>query len=305
MANFLYTAEGILRVNKRLNTERGPNANKNFGKLWWRNVYFNWDNEQFKWKFRLTKDNFNIILNRIGASIVKTPTNLVPKPIEPNRQLGLTIYKLAHGCTFTVIGDVFGISESFASQTFNQIVGDLVVNLFHEYVKMPSTEQEWINEIKGFIENYEFPCIGAGDDFHVCVCSKLKNHCNFKHKYSVSNMGLVGYNKRFLDLTVGPPGSTHDARFLRNTGWFKQILNGLGLPDKTVDLGDEYGKIPLVTIGDSAFSRFSWLLKNFNCNTNNERERYFGIKLNSTRVVTENCYGMLKSRWRILYKKAE
>ena len=34
MANFLYTAEGILRVNKRLNTERGPNVNKNFGKFW-------------------------------------------------------------------------------------------------------------------------------------------------------------------------------------------------------------------------------------------------------------------------------
>ena len=110
-------------------------------------------------------------------------------------------------------------------------------------------------------------------------------------------MGLVGYNRRFLDLTEGPPGRTHDARFLRNTGWFKQILNGLGLPDKTVDLRDEYGKIPLVTIGDSAFSRFSWLLKNFNCNTNNERERYYNIKMNSTRVVTENCYGMLKSRW--------
>ena len=75
-------------------------------------------------------------------------------------------------------------------------------------------------------------------------------------------MELVGYNKRFLDLTVGTPGSTHDARFLRNTGWFKQILNGLDLPDKTVDLRDEYDKIPLVTIGDSAFSRFSWLLKN-------------------------------------------
>ena len=27
MANFLYTAAGILRVNKRLNTERGPNVN--------------------------------------------------------------------------------------------------------------------------------------------------------------------------------------------------------------------------------------------------------------------------------------
>ena len=63
MANVLCTAEGTLRVNKRLNTERGPNVNRNIGKLWWRNVYFNWDNEQFKSKFRLTKGNFNIILN--------------------------------------------------------------------------------------------------------------------------------------------------------------------------------------------------------------------------------------------------
>ena len=38
-------------------------------------------------------------------------------------------------------------------------------------------------------------------------------------------MGLVGYNKGFLNLPVGAPGSTHDARFLRNTGLFKQILN--------------------------------------------------------------------------------
>ena len=51
MTNVLYTAEEILRVNKRMNTERGPNVNKNVGKLWWRNVYFNWDNEQFKSKF--------------------------------------------------------------------------------------------------------------------------------------------------------------------------------------------------------------------------------------------------------------
>ena len=103
---------------------------------------------------------------------------------------------------------------------------ELVVNLFDEYVKMPSTKQEWINEIKGFIENYEFPCIGAWDGFHVYVYSKLKNNDNFKYRYSISNMGLGGYNKRFLNLTVGPPGSTHDARFLNNTGLFKQILNG-------------------------------------------------------------------------------
>ena len=109
-------------------------------------------------------------------------------------------------------------------------------------------------------------------------------------------MGLV-------EQTVGTPGSIHDVRYLRNTGLFKQILNRKSLPDKTLDLGDGYGKIPLVTIGDSTFPSFSWLLRNFSCNTNDKR--VYDIKMNSDRVVTENCHGMLKSRWRIIYKKAE
>ena len=32
MTNVLHTAEGILTVNKRMNTERGPNVNRNVGK---------------------------------------------------------------------------------------------------------------------------------------------------------------------------------------------------------------------------------------------------------------------------------
>ena len=52
-----------------------------------------------------------------------------------------------------VIGDIFGISESLATQTINHVVRELVVNLFDEYVKMHSTEQDRINKIKGFIEN--------------------------------------------------------------------------------------------------------------------------------------------------------
>ena len=81
--NVLYTAEEILRVNKRMNTERGPNLTRNVSEFQWKNVYFNSDNEQFKLKFRLTKDKFNIILNRIEASLVQTPTNLAPEAIEP------------------------------------------------------------------------------------------------------------------------------------------------------------------------------------------------------------------------------
>ena len=70
--------------------------------------------------------------------------------------------------------------------------------------------------------------------FMFMYAQNQKNHYNFKPRYSISNMGLFGYNKRFLNLTFGALGSTQDAKFLRNTGLFKQILNGQGLPDKSL-----------------------------------------------------------------------
>ena len=38
-------------------------------------------------------------------------------------------------------------------------------------------------------------------------------------------MGLVAHNKRFLYAAVGAPGSTHDARLLRHTSLFKDIVS--------------------------------------------------------------------------------
>ena len=47
----------------------------------------------------------------------------------------------------------------------------------------------------------------------------------------------------------------------------KDIIARDAIPDKAINLGGEFGEIPLVTIGDNAFPRFAWLLKMFNENT--------------------------------------
>ena len=65
------------------------------------------------------------------------------------------------------------------------------------------------------------------------------------------------------------------------------------------------GNIVLVTIGDIAFPKHAWLLKGYNEDTRDPKQRYFNTKLCSARVVTENAYGMLKGRFRILYIKTE
>ena len=95
----------------------------------------------------------------------------------------------------------------------------------------------------------------------------------------------------------------HDFFVTQNHLWIS--LNGKTLPNKAINLGEKYGEIPLVTIGDCAFLRHSWLLKPYPDTTRNEKEKLFNLKLRSARVTTENCYGMVKSRFRIIYKQIE
>ena len=75
-----------------------------------------------------------------------------------------------------------------------------MINLHNKFVHLPNSKQECIKECKGFIENYEFPCVGAWDGFHVHITTCLKNYFSFKNKYTVTSMGLVGYIKRFIHL---------------------------------------------------------------------------------------------------------
>ena len=280
-----------------------PRKDRTHLKIFWDHGYVNWSDIEFKEHMRVDKATFDLILNRINASIYKTPTNMEQNPLESHRQLALTFYILGHGCFFRVVSDLFGVSIASAFATFKKIIREMISHLFNDYVHMPTSEVDWMAECKGFIENYEFLRVGAWDGFHVHVSTHLKNYYSFKNRYTITDMGLIGYNKRFLALTAVAPGSTHDARLLRCTKVSKDVIAGNAIPDRALNLGDEFGEIPLVTIGDSAFPRFAWLLEMFNENTQDPKQRYYNKNLCSARVVAENCYGMLKGSFRIICKR--
>ena len=111
----------------------------------------------------------------------------------------------------------------------------------------------------------------------------------------MNNLALTSCSKRFLYAEIGAPGSTHDARMLKESSFFDEVLSGRALPDRKINMGD-FGDIPLVTIEDSAFSLFPWLINCYNENTRDPQQRYFKKMLCSARVVSENTYGMLKGR---------
>ena len=99
----------------------------------------------------------------------------------------------------------------------------------------------------------------------------------------MANSGLVGSNKRFLYTAVEAPGSTHDATLPKECPIYITILDEDIMPDKTLP-------------------QYVRLLEMCNENTRDKQQKYLNKRLCGARVVTENAYGMLKSRWRFLHK---
>lgn len=183
-------------ITKSDRNERGPDELRNGN--WWTDGYQNWDEESFKKRLRVSRDTFEFILSEIKDLIVKEPTRMKPHPTPPATQLALCLYRLAHGCTFLTVGDLFGVAESTAHIIFQDVCKAIVGCLYDRFVYLPRNLQEWSQELENFLGNWEIPCVGAWDGFHVYVSTKLKNFYSYKKRYSVTNMGFIGYNKRFM-----------------------------------------------------------------------------------------------------------
>ena len=293
-------ALSIILACKNTRKERGPNEPRS--KTWWEQGYLQWNDVAFKRRLRVSRETFQFILEEIREDIVKQPTIMNPHPTPPNTQLAICLNRLAHGCTFLTVGELFGVAASTAHCIFLEICHVLVRKMYDDFVYLPRTLEDWRNELQGFLENWEFPCVGAWDGFHVYISCTKKSFYSFKKRYSVTNMGFIGFNKRFMWAAIGAPGSTHDSRLLKNSQIYSQIENGDIFPNQSLNLSP-YGEIPLTTVGDSAFPSRPWLLKPYQEGTRVLVERHFIMRLSSARVVSEHAFGMLKGRWRILFKK--
>ena len=92
---------------------------------------------------RINHITFNFIFDGICEDLILTPTNLKPNQTSPGRQLALTIYRLATGCTYSTLSDLLGVSVSAASKFFNKICRLMFVSLYDLYVRLPTTDKEY------------------------------------------------------------------------------------------------------------------------------------------------------------------
>ena len=143
-------------VKERPTKARHPRKERSHHKIFWDRGYNNWSESKFKEHLTVDRGTFELILNRVSANIYKTPINMKPNPSETHRQLGMILYRLSYGCSSWVIYDLFQVTIWSVVAIFNKVLWEMILQLFNEYVYMPTIEEEWRAECKGFIENYEF-----------------------------------------------------------------------------------------------------------------------------------------------------
>ncbi len=122
-------------------------------------------------------------------------------------------------------------------------------------------------------------------------CDNPLAYLNRKQFYSVILTGFCDSQLHFCHISVGHPGSWHDARAFRLTEVGRVLEED---PHSLVPQG-------MHIIGDSAYPLLPQFMKPYRDNGHlTARQRRFIRKLNAARVVIEHAFGILKSKFRRL-----
>ena len=123
------------------------------------------------------------------------------------------------------MSDRFIVSKSTAHNICRRACYALSHHLAPDYIKWPTAAEK-----RDRSEDFEDYCIfsgtvGAHDDTHIPIKAPTENsqaYVNRKAFHSVVLQGVCDMNLLFHHAYTGWPGSTHDARVLRNSQLFKE-----------------------------------------------------------------------------------
>lgn len=172
-------------------------------------------------------------------------------------------------------------------------------------MQLPSSTDEWLKIEQGFRKNFPH-CLGAIDGKHIVIQAPINSgseYFNYKKSFSIVLLALVDSNCNFIFADIGTQGRISDGGVFRNSVLWERICsNSLNVPIPQSLQGSEID-IPYVFLGDGAFALSTQVMKPYPGNHDiNSPKRIFNQKLSSSRVVVENAFGILASRFRIFRK---
>ncbi|XP_069793215.1 uncharacterized protein [Narcine bancroftii] len=276
------------------------------GPVFWENIECNFDDEEWRAHFRMSKSTFNFVCELLEPELRRKETNF-RRPLEPRVRLAMALWWYATPCEYRSISVLFGVGISTVCMVVSQVTVALRSTLMKRFIDLPSGArlQETIN---GFAEKDYPMCAGAIDGTHIPIIAPQEDatsYYNRKGWHSVILQAVVDHECRFTDVYVGWPGRTPDAKVLANSPLYRKAEDADGyLFPHEVSMNVDGVEIPAHLVGDPAYPLRNWLMKGFTDHQDlNQQKSKFNSRLSSALIVVENAFGRLKGRWRRLSKR--
>ena len=255
--------------------------------------------------FRVDKDQFQFLLDKIAHMIRKSDT-VMRSSIKPEERLGVTLRFLATGETFQSLEKSWRISRTLISTAVQECCEAIYQILGPVYLKTPNTEEEWSRIANLFERRWNFPNgIGAIDGKRIIIQqphNSGSHYFDYKSNNSIILLAVIGPNYEFLWADVCTNGRAPDGSIWQKSDFKKLLSDGnntlcLPLPKP---LPGRSKPVPHVLTGDDAFGLTPYLMKPYPRSHLSNEEPVFNYRLSRMRRISENGFGIIANRWRVL-----
>ena len=219
------------------------------------------------------------------------------------QRLTLTIRFLATGETYRSLCFQFRISVSAISYIVKQVCKAIYEHLEPEYLKVPETNEEWLEVAARYEEKWNYPnCLGAIDGKHIIMQpppNAGSHYYNYKNTNSIVLMAVAGPDYECIYADVGTNGRVSDGGVWNKCGLSQAIDEGaISLPPpKCLPFG--VTEVPRVFGGDDAFALKKHMMKPYPQNGLTEDKRIYNYRHSRARRLSENLFGIMANRWRV------
>ncbi|CAL4082538.1 unnamed protein product [Meganyctiphanes norvegica] len=211
------------------------------------------------------------------------------QPIPTCTQVLVALRYFASGTFQSEIGEEQGIQQSSVSKVLDDII-DILVRKAKCEINMPTENTEITRNMQEFAAFANFPrVIGVIGCSHIAIKKPLVDsyvYVNRQQFHSINVMIVCDADWRIISYSAKYPGDSDDSFIWDNSHIRRRFLN------------EEFGDGLL--IGDSGFPLEPFMMVPFQNPATNEEEK-FNLSHKKTQVWVEQCFGILKNRFRCLH----
>ena len=230
---------------------------------------------------------FEHLLAKVAPLIQRQNTHL-RDPISPSERLSLFLRHIATGkkaenitngylevkvilFLFVFSGETqvslsmsFRLGQSTISGIVREMSAALVTVLKDDFLRFPSSEEEWKVVANDFGERWNFfNCLGAMDGKHVLIDPPVQSgstYHNYKGTFSIVLLALLDAQLRFIYIDVGTNGRISDGGIWNKCSLKAKLeTNSIKRPPPAPLPGTET-PFPFVILGDEGFALTQYVL---------------------------------------------